>query len=102
MPYSHISIAWLLTNAPDEQDRDSKRAIAAATKACELANWKQPNYLETLAAACASAGDFDAAIKWQTKANGLLSDPAEKANGEVRLEYYLSKQMEQDFESAAE
>ena len=39
-----------------------------ATKACKLTGWKNPNYLATLAAAFAEAGNFDDAVKWEEKA----------------------------------
>ena len=39
--------------------------------------------METLAAACAEIGDFDSAIKWQTKANDLDDDEEGKAIGEA-------------------
>jgi hypothetical protein len=40
-----------------------------------------------LAAACAEAGDFGAAVRWQLKANDLLEGPA-RAAGEERLARY--------------
>ncbi len=73
-----------------------KRAVAAATKACELTEWKAPLMLDTLAAAYAEAGDFERAVKWQTKANELYSDPKEKTEGERRLKLYQAKQPYRD------
>ena len=63
--------------------------MEAATEACELSKWKNTDYIDTLAAAYAEAGDFDAAVKWQTKAIELGSfDPKLKQTSQERLELY--------------
>ncbi|MHC4626497.1 MAG: hypothetical protein ACYTDV_05910, partial [Planctomycetota bacterium] len=43
-----------------------------ASKACELTDWRNPLYVETLAAAYAETGDFDSAVGWQKKAIDLF------------------------------
>ena len=80
--------AWIWATCPDEKYRDGKQAVASATKACELTEWKDANCLGTLAAACAEVGDFASAVKWQTKANELRSNPDEKTEGEAHLKLY--------------
>jgi tetratricopeptide (TPR) repeat protein len=86
--FSYVSVAWILTNSPDKRIRDTKRAVAMATKACEMSGWKAASHLESLAAACAATSDLESAVKWQTAANRLHSDPQEKTAGEQRLRYF--------------
>ena len=40
--------------------------------ACELTHWNSPECLDALSAACAEAGDFTSAVKWQSRAVQLL------------------------------
>ena len=65
--------------------------MASATRVCELTGWTDPEMLGTLAAAYAEAGDFDAAVKWQTRANALYSEPEKKTDGEARLKLYQAR-----------
>jgi tetratricopeptide (TPR) repeat protein len=89
--YAHNGRAWVWATCPDAKYRDGKRAVESATRACELWKWKEANFIGTLAAAYAEAGDFEAAVKWQTKANELYADPEDKAKGEERLKLYREK-----------
>ena len=84
-------LAWYLATSPHTNERDGKSAVEFATRACELTEWKNPDYLNTLAAACAESGDFDAAVKWQMKAIELLPDEKEKEDYRTRLKLYQEK-----------
>jgi tetratricopeptide (TPR) repeat protein len=80
--------AWIWATAADARYRDGKRAVESATRACELNDWLYPRDLSTLAAACAEAGDFAAAVKWQDKALALGKDEKERVKDRARLELY--------------
>src|SRR5207302_589419 len=61
-------LGWVWATCPDPDIRNGERARECATRACELTEWTEPGFLDTLAAACAECGEFDDAVKWQEKA----------------------------------
>ena len=73
-------LAWIKATCSDASVRDGKEAVSAATKACELAEWKAWNWIDTLAAAYAEAGDFKRAIELEEQAlrTGNPSEPDQK------------------------
>jgi len=86
------SLARLLATCPDDKARDAKRAVECATTACERTDWKDPFCMDTLAAAYAEGGQFEEAVRYQTR---VLDDPALKAYlrpaARQRLELYRQK-----------
>jgi tetratricopeptide (TPR) repeat protein len=85
---AHSRSAWLRATCPDAQCRDGKRAVESAGRACELTDWHKPAELEVLAAACAEAGDFESAVKWQKKVLALTPEPAGVQSCQQRLALY--------------
>ena len=103
---AHMTLARILGTCHEANFRDGKRALAEATRACELTRWQDPDCLDTLAAACAEVGDYEVAIKWQSQAiklvrqnvRSLLQQKATSSGGgqrgigfEDRLVFYKSK-----------
>jgi serine/threonine-protein kinase len=81
-------LAWVWSTCPDPDVRNGERARECATRACELTEWGEPSFLDTLAAACAECGEFDDAMKWQEKAVDLVEDADRRADYRSRLELY--------------
>lgn len=83
-------LAWVLAICPDDNVRDGKKAVALATKACNMSNWTNYAYVDTLAAAYAETGDFEQAVKYQKQATSMNGIPeANRTNVQNRLELYL-------------
>ncbi len=90
------SLAWLLATCLESQFRDALDAVTHASRACELVDWKDPDCVDTLAAAYAATGDFESAIKWQQQAIDLLppsKDPELLAGFQERLQLYRNGEM---------
>ncbi len=81
--------AWMLATCPEARLRDGRKAVASATRACELTRWKVARPLASLAAAYAETGDYNSAVKWQQKAIELSTDDGpEKRTYQTGLERY--------------
>ena len=90
-PWAENGRAWTWATCPDAKFRDGKRAVPAAKRACELTNWHNGAVLDTLAAAYAEAGDFPAAVHWQTEALKYVPPAWEETPGfRARLVLYRS------------
>ena len=85
------TIAWNLATAADPKLRDGILAVEFATKSCEMTEWNESMYLDTLAASYAESGDFDTAVNWQTKAIELHGNEKEKEDFRERLKLYQDK-----------
>ena len=92
------ALAWMMSTCPDQKFRDGKDALTHANQACELTSWQKGDFIDTLAAACAEAGNFPQAIMWQQRAIALMkSDTKEQQQDSAkRLELYKAKQPYRD------
>jgi tetratricopeptide (TPR) repeat protein len=93
------SLARLLAACPDDKVRDGKRAVEYATRACEQTGWKDLYFVDTLAAAYAETGQFEQAVRYQTRA---LDAPELKGDlrkaARQRLKLYRQKKPLRDKE----
>lgn len=88
--WGYNNLGWLLAVCPEARFRDGRKALEYAMKACALSGWKEPDCIDTLAAAYAEQGNFKEAIKWEKKAlEGLTGDNL--ASGQKALNLYKQK-----------
>jgi tetratricopeptide (TPR) repeat protein len=81
--------AWFRATCKSERVRDGKKAVSAATEACELSEWADFSHVDTLAAAFAENREFEKATDFQWFALSLLDlDDERRADAEDRLRLY--------------
>jgi tetratricopeptide (TPR) repeat protein len=84
-------LGWLLATCRDAAMRDGARAAGLSERAVEMTGRKDPNTLDTLAAAYAEAGRFSAAAEAEQEAMELLNDQLSKDGFATRLRLYRSR-----------
>jgi tetratricopeptide (TPR) repeat protein len=90
-------LAWMLATAKDSRVHDARRAVALATKACELDRWSNAFTIDTLAAALAAAANFSDAVKYQQLAIAKLEPNDRKTQLQAmqqRLQQYYAGKTE--------
>ena len=60
-PRPNNNLAWARASHPDRRLRDGSEAVELAERACDLTKHKDPNFLDTLAAAYAERGEWEKA-----------------------------------------
>ena len=70
---AHNNLAWLYATCDDPQYRNPASALAHAMVAVKLTGWKQPDYIDTLAAALFANGK--SALAAETEGKALQLDP---------------------------
>ena len=85
------SLAWILATHSRDGFRNPQEALGLALRACELADYQDPGFLDTLAAAYAAAGRFSDAVDTAEKAVRIIASGDNKQRLQKvseRLELY--------------
>ena len=93
-PSAANDLAWLLATHRDPQVRDAKEAVQLAERVARSLGDRVPQILDTLAAAYASAGQFDEAVQTAERAIRLATETNQKDVAEQirrRLRLYKAR-----------
>jgi serine/threonine-protein kinase len=74
---AHNNLAWLYATSEDQRYRNPQKALEHARRAVQLTEWKEPNFIDTLAEAFFVNNRFDEAVQTQSKALKLAPDNRE-------------------------
>jgi Tfp pilus assembly protein PilF len=72
-PFVLNNLAWILATASDASIRDGARAIGLALQVVQTSGAKEPNFLRTLAAARAEAGQFSESVATAEEAMAIAT-----------------------------
>ena len=89
--WAYNNLAWLLSIVPDAKLRDGKKALVYAKKACEMTQWKEPTFVDTLAAAYAETGHYRKAAKIEKIIIGIMP-PEDRDEAQRALKLYQHHQ----------
>jgi spermidine synthase len=102
-PALRNDVAWTLATSRDEQIRDPAEAIRLAEALVDEAQTRDPNEIDTLAAAYAAAGRFEDAVRTASQAASLAAERGQTELAETirsRVEIYRSQRPYVDTESS--
>ena len=88
------NLAWLLATSSDENIKNADEALVIANKIVKITGNKNPDTLDTLAAALAAKDRYNEAVKILEKAIGIINSSGNKAllkDYETRLKSYKDK-----------
>jgi tetratricopeptide (TPR) repeat protein len=85
------ALAWMLATSPYSEVRNGPEAVQYAGQAASGSKWKDPEILDTLAAAYAESGNFDQAINVERQAIALLQEGPASRGFALRLELYNAR-----------
>jgi rhomboid protease GluP len=77
MAEAHNNLAWLYATSEDLKFRDPRAALGNAQRAVELTQWKEAEFIDTLAEAHFANGSYQEAVNTQNKALALDPDNRE-------------------------
>jgi len=83
VPEPYRELAELLATHSDAAVRNGPEAVKLARRACELAGSPRPEFIATLAAAYAEAGDLSKAIELAREAEGLAKSLGDRRAAEI-------------------
>jgi tetratricopeptide (TPR) repeat protein len=88
---AHTTRAWIYATCSNPAFRNGKQAVEDAKRACRIDSWDNWDYIDTLAAAYAEAGDFDNAIKFEKEAISKAGDTDGVKDAQGRLALYQQR-----------
>lgn len=90
-PAVQNDLAWLLSTCENADYRDGERAVKLALQACRATDYRNPEYLDTLAAGYACLGQFKEAVQTVETAIDLFAAGSQQAESRHRRDLYQAK-----------